>query len=208
MNRREALSSVGLILGGTIIGSQAFLTGCTNEKPVMGLPLNARQKALLNEISEAILPKTESSPGAKEVDVASFMSTMVHDYYSSAEQKRFLQFFNGINGLSEDKFGKGFIEVNVEEKESVIGALETDAGLVSKDPDPLPHYYIMIKQLAIWGYTSSELVATTACDYVLMTNHEEYDGSVQMDANTRPIFREPGEWWAKDMATHHINKTS
>ena len=29
MNRREALSRVALIMGGTVLGAEAFLSGCT-----------------------------------------------------------------------------------------------------------------------------------------------------------------------------------
>ncbi|TAJ45938.1 MAG: gluconate 2-dehydrogenase subunit 3 family protein, partial [Chitinophagaceae bacterium] len=34
MNRREALSSVALLLGGTILGAEAFLSGCKTKTDV------------------------------------------------------------------------------------------------------------------------------------------------------------------------------
>ena len=33
MNRREALSRVALIMGGTVLGAEAFLSGCTTGTP-------------------------------------------------------------------------------------------------------------------------------------------------------------------------------
>ena len=79
MNRREAISQVSWILGGTIIGSSLFLEfGCSSspeQKPVF---FDQKTVDLLNEIGETILPKT-STPGAKEAQVGQFMDIMVKD---------------------------------------------------------------------------------------------------------------------------------
>src|ERR1044072_7381181 len=65
MDRREALSRVALIFGGTIIGAEAFLSGCKTTPAKEGL-FAAGDVSLLDEIGETILPATASSPGAKE----------------------------------------------------------------------------------------------------------------------------------------------
>ena len=87
MNRREVLKSVGLIVGGSIVGGEAFLTGCTNKKSE-GF-LNADQMSMLEEIAEVILPKTKKSPGAKDAVVGQFMNNIVTDFYTHAEQQVF-----------------------------------------------------------------------------------------------------------------------
>ena len=69
MNRREALSRVGLLVGGTVIGANAFLTGCApkrSEVPVGTLDFSPENIAFLDEVGETILPKTAASGGAKE----------------------------------------------------------------------------------------------------------------------------------------------
>ena len=65
MNRREVLKSVGLIVGGSIVGGEAFLTGCTNKKSE-GF-LNADQMSmmlsiLLDHFSVRITYLTSKSP--------------------------------------------------------------------------------------------------------------------------------------------------
>lgn len=78
MNRREALSRVAIIMGGTVLGAEAFLSGCTTAKT--GLVFSADDIAFLNEVGEVIIPAT-NTPGAKEAKVGEFMSVMVRDCY-------------------------------------------------------------------------------------------------------------------------------
>jgi hypothetical protein len=88
MNRREALSRVAIIMGGTVLGAEAFLSGCkTNSK---GVTFSKEDIAFLNEVAETILPAT-NTPGAKEAKVGEFMSVMVNDCYETKNQTIFME---------------------------------------------------------------------------------------------------------------------
>src|SRR5579872_1855017 len=76
MNRREALKLTTLVAGGTIIGSQMWLSGCSPTKKKTGL-LSDDDIIFLEEVGETILPKTDRSPGAKEAHIGEFMKTIV-----------------------------------------------------------------------------------------------------------------------------------
>ena len=209
MNRRDALSSVGIILGGTIVGSQAFLSGCVEQQSVNGIPFSQKQIDFLDNVGEVILPKSEKTPGAKEVKVGSFMNSIVRDFYTKSEQTEFLKSFDSIDEMSKDKFGKEFSGLGKEEKETVLMSLEEEAGksLKTKGKDT-SHYYIMIKQLVIWGYLSSEAVAFSGFNHVLLTNHENYDGCVEFGPEDRPMFGNAGRGQAYNYATHHMSRKS
>ena len=83
MNRRDALSRVGLLLGGTIVGANMFLEGCkpADKKAGDNLTFSPEDSAYLDEIAETILPAT-STPGAKAAKVGAFMIVMVTDCYT------------------------------------------------------------------------------------------------------------------------------
>lgn len=89
MNRREALKAVSFIMGGSVIGANAFLSGCavTPDERVNSLFLE-NDIALLDEIGETIIPATDT-PGAKEVSIGGFISMMVLDCYTPKDQKAF-----------------------------------------------------------------------------------------------------------------------
>ena len=65
MNRREALKSVVLMMGGTMVGANVILTGCAPDKQIEGLDFSEEELAFMDEIGEAIIPTTDT-PGAKE----------------------------------------------------------------------------------------------------------------------------------------------
>lgn len=76
MNRREALGRVGLILGGTIIGAEFFISGCKPSSKKVNELFDENNVALFDEIGETILPAT-STPGAKAAAIGNFMALMV-----------------------------------------------------------------------------------------------------------------------------------
>ena len=88
MNRREALSSVALLLGGTIIGAEMFLSGCTNaDKKIgtAGLNFSPEDISFLDEVGDTIIPATDT-PGAKDAKIGEFMHTIVRDCYNKTDQ--------------------------------------------------------------------------------------------------------------------------
>ena len=109
MNRKEALSRVGLLLGGALVGSSIFLeSGCkSNPKQVNDL-FNQDQVNLFNEIAETILPAT-TTPGAKEAKVGEFMTVMVKDCYTKADQQIFLEGLIQIDEECKNATGNIFL---------------------------------------------------------------------------------------------------
>lgn len=179
MNRREALSAVGFLMGGTIIGAEAFLSGCTN-KPAgtatADLLLNSDQVAFLDEVGETILPTTASSPGAKAAKVGEFMDVMLKDCYSPEDRKIFMDGLVTLENTSKEKYAGSFIALKPEDKHALLLSIDKEAfayKLVRKPEDPENHYYSMMKQLTLLGYFSSEIGSTKALSHVAVPGHYE-----------------------------------
>ena len=155
MDRREALKFTAGIVGGTIIGSEFFLTGCVNKEKNKSL-FSELDIDLLDEVGETILPKTNRSPGAKEANIGKFMKVIVLDCYNKKEQEVFK------NGLMELK-RKTFMGRSPEERFMYLAQLDKETRNLNLDEDL--HFFPMMKQLTLWGYFSSELGATKALRY-------------------------------------------
>lgn len=168
MNRRDALSRVALLVGGTVVGAEFFLSGCkANDKYGSSVNLNEKDIAFLDEVAETIIPKTET-PGAKEAKVGAFMAIMVKDTYTEDQQKIFLDGMNKLNEASNKKFSDGFLQITPEQRKQVLIDLDNEAKAYTKDKkkeDPA-HYFTMMKQLTLLGYFTSEPGATQALNYV------------------------------------------
>jgi hypothetical protein len=180
MNRRDALSHVGLMLGGTIVGADAFLSGCAkrSETAAAGLDFSPDTIALLDEIGETILPTTASSPGAREAKIGEFMKIIVTDCYEDKDQKVFFEGIGKLSESSEKKFSKGFMDLDGSQKHDLLVEVDNEAkayGKNKKSEDP-HHYFSLMKQLTLWGYFTSEPGSTKALRYVPIPGR--YEGCI------------------------------
>ena len=170
MERREALKNVALIMGGTVIGMQAFLLGCQSDSKEIEKGKEIFTKgdiALLDEIGETIIPATDT-PGAKAVGVGSFMAMMLPDCYPEKEQKAF---YKGLETLPKDfegEFGHAFMEAKPVERKAFLTKLDQEMvqhGGSKKENEP-EHYFRIMKELTLLGYFTSEIGCTQARNYV------------------------------------------
>ena len=174
MNRREALSRVALIMGGTVLGAEAFLSGCTTGKT--GLSFSTTDIAFLNEVAETILPAT-NTPGAKEAKVGEFMTVIVKDCYEAKDQNTFVEGLKKLNEASTKANGKTFVEATAAQRHDLLVGLDKEASAFqkTKKPDEQKHYFTILKELTLWGFFSSEVGATKVLRYNAVPG--KYDGS-------------------------------
>lgn len=192
MNRRDAVARVALLMGGTLIGADYFLSGCTADtdkkaatkaKTAPAKPeklaevLNAQQINLLNEVGETILPATKT-PGAKAANVGGFMAVMVRDCYKPEEQKIFLDGLNKLEDAAQKSGGKDFLALDAKQRTTLLTALDKEMKQYekAKTPEQPNHYFRMVKELTLLGFFTSEPGATKALRYLPVPGR--YDGNV------------------------------
>lgn len=178
MNRRQALSRVSLILGGTIIGAEAFLTSCeTGPLQLSSVEFTANNITFLDEVGDTIIPTTPDSPGAKAAEIGEFMKTIVNDCYEPKDQTIFLNGIQALNDATKAKYQKEFLDLTDAEKKEFLIEIDATAKAHEEELEPEgdSHYFTMMKQLTLWGYFTSEIGATQALRYVEVPGR--YDGN-------------------------------
>ena len=181
MQRREALQRVTLILGGTVLGANAFLAGCKSPEDQTGETFTDKDIAMLDEIAETIIPTT-NTPGAKAAKVGAFMTVMVNDCYDAKDQKEFRKGMNSIRDLSDEQFKKSFMEISPEQRLELLKGLDKEQGDAAKKQKDDPkdnyqkHYFRMMKELTLLGYFTSEIGQTQALRYKPVPG--KYEGCV------------------------------
>ena len=99
MDRRSALSRIGLLVGGTLSLplTSALLSGCStpNAEQYALKSLTPRQFSLVGKLADFIIPETDT-PGAKEAGVARFIDTLLAEYYLPAEALQFKSTFDAM----------------------------------------------------------------------------------------------------------------
>ncbi|HEX6892689.1 MAG TPA: gluconate 2-dehydrogenase subunit 3 family protein [Chryseolinea sp.] len=170
MNRRDAIARVGLLVGGTVIGAESFLSGCTKRSSdkVSRILFSNEIVSLMDEVGETILPTTASAPGAKAARIGEFMKTIVLDCYEEKDQVIFINGAGLVQQNAQLKYGKTFHALDEKEKYQLISSLDTEAKehkqKIKKEDDV--HYFTMIKQLTLWGYFTSQIGSENALRYL------------------------------------------
>jgi hypothetical protein len=190
-------------MGGTIIGAEAFLSGCKTTPKKEGL-FSVDDVSFLDEVGETILPATAGSPGAKEAQIGQFMKTIVTDCYDEDNQRTFTEGIGKLNDASKKKFDKAFMQLAPEQKQALLvdldkeskdrekelqeresklsedekhnRSMEQNAGTYKRKPEDDPHYFGLMKQLTVWGYFTSEAGATKALRYLPVPGR--YEGCI------------------------------
>jgi len=155
MDRRTAVSRLGLLLGGTLSATtvSALLAGCSTPPAENWSPkhFSPSQINLLRRIAEVIIPETDS-PGAAASGVHRFIDTMMAEYYSPEEAHLFRSMLDAWD-MSADLSSS-----SDEVLHSMVSRADQRAfngGEAGQD-----EHYRLLKQLVVVGYYTSEIGMT------------------------------------------------
>ena len=194
MERREAIRLVSAMLGGiALVSESALLTGCRSDgaagRGASDRGLSTDEIAFLDEVAETILPET-ATPGAKAAGVGAFMALMVMDTYDEADRTIFRDGLRQLDEACRALHGAGFMEATPEQRLALLEQIDReqkahmdareaarrarDAGAAPQPEPAAPavsadspaHYFRLMKELALFGYFTSEIGYTQAMRYV------------------------------------------
>jgi hypothetical protein len=176
LTRREALQRVAALMGGAISAPAVLgiLNGCSAKKTEVGWKpvfFTEPQAAVVTEIAEIMIPRTDT-PGATELGVPAFIDKMLKDVYAKRDQDRFVAGLKAFEALSQSQHGREFIKLESAQRETLVKSVhETAVGEARKlNAMPRSHpdrpFILMVKELTLLGYFTSEVGATQVLQYV------------------------------------------
>jgi gluconate 2-dehydrogenase gamma chain len=170
MDRREAIKRTAWIMGG-IVSAPAImgvLNGCSTRPDINWKPefLTADQASVVSEVAEIIIPKTDT-PGAKEVGVPSFIDKILKDVYSAEDQKRFTDGLMAFDEEAKKAYGDAFLDLEAEQQQEHVRKLHDEAIKAERNTNPAPKrpFILMMKELTMLGFFTSEVGATKVLQY-------------------------------------------
>jgi len=169
MNRREAIKKTGLALGFAATSPllMHLVQSCESRKPLGWKPqyLNEKQALLVAALANQILPKTDT-PGALDVGVDAFVDKMVAEVYGKQEQQQFIEGLEALEKNSKLKNGKLFTDLDNQQQYDFLYGLENEIQQLSFDSSPKEKpFFLMLKELVLLGYFTSEEIMTKHLDY-------------------------------------------
>ncbi len=179
IDRREMIRWVSACLGGMGLIVSADLLAAM-ERPAMTTgSFTATDIAFLDEIAETILPET-ATPGAKAAKVGAFMAVMVTDCYREPQQAVFRDGMRQIDAATQRLAKLSFMQASPAQRLTVLTMFDDEQKKPGATPSrrsnkraalAQPHFFRMMKELALLGYFTSEIGCTQALRYAETPGH-------------------------------------
>ncbi|MGV3557304.1 gluconate 2-dehydrogenase subunit 3 family protein [Larkinella arboricola] len=173
MKRRIALKNLATAAGGLLalpIWAHGWNTATVQTRSAFLAP---HLDAVLTEIVDTIIPQTDT-PGAKALNVQTFIQKMVADCYEKDVQTVFADGLKKVDETARQQHGKPFVSCNTPQRLTVLAAIEQAPETALND------FYRLVRQLTIQGFTTSEYVMTKHYNYQPIPGH--YYGCVPISS--------------------------
>lgn len=174
MNRRELLQRVAYLMGGAISAPAVLglLNGCSakqQEAAWQPVFFNKEQAALVSEVTELIIPRTDT-PGAKDAGVPAFIDVMLKDVYEEEDRQRYVTGLQAFDQAARTAHGKAFVELSKPQQTELLRKFHDEAVAQELSRESPPKklerpFILMTKELTLLGFFTSKPGATEVLQY-------------------------------------------
>jgi hypothetical protein len=161
LNRRSLILGAVFLVGGVAALTRFTRGDGTDAGTDTGPVFSSEQFALLEQVSEVIIPATDT-PGAIGAGVPEFIRTVLGEWGSSQTRATITGVLESIDKQAWGRHGAGFLELPAERRTSLMRALD-EAAVAREDVA-----WSRFKQLVLVGYYHSEVGATQELRYELV----------------------------------------
>ena len=174
LTRRDALKlAAGAALSVPVLFTRAMAAPATASGPRF---FGKEEFALLDELTEMIIPADSHSPGARAAKVAAYVDTRLSEAYLPVEadvQQRWHDGLRSVDALSREMNGAAFLATSPEKRVAVL----TRMAASEKDPKTAEEkFFRELKGTTIHGYYTSEIGIHQEMEYKGNTLQQEYAG--------------------------------
>ena len=154
LSRREMLEVTAAALTAPLLN-----VGPATAPPAPALPsapkfFTAPEFALLDELSDLIIPTDAHSPGARVAGVATYIDFRLSESLDTDQQAKWHSGLAAVDALSQELHGKPFLQGTPEQRLAVL----TKMAAGEKDPKtPAEHFFQQLKGWTVRAYYTSKV---------------------------------------------------
>ncbi len=156
-NHLESISRREMIAATAAALVTPLLPGGAAAPPAVGVPgkfLTAAEYALLDELTELIIPADDHSPGARAAGVAGYIDGRLAESLEPDWQARWRSGLQAVEALSHELNGKAFLEATAEQRVAVL----TRMAAGEQDPKTAPErFFRELKGRTAHAYYTSKI---------------------------------------------------
>ncbi|HXM95617.1 MAG TPA: gluconate 2-dehydrogenase subunit 3 family protein [Candidatus Dormibacteraeota bacterium] len=166
-DRRQWLKSSATVLGASLLPLPALASAKQQVETAPPAPqakppetksagrfFTPAQHALLEELSETIIPADGHSGGAKAARVADYIDQVFHESVDDSQKSLWREGFRLIDVMSQHYHGKSFVDASSDERIAVLTVLSDNDHMTDL---PEVRFFRELKGLTVRGYYTSKI---------------------------------------------------
>jgi hypothetical protein len=165
-DRRQWLKTSATVLGATLLPVPAVAAETSQAEPAPAAPKPAAeskstahfftpaQHALVDEMSEAIIPADSHSGGAKAAKVTDYIDQVLRESFDDNQKALWREGPRLVDLMSRHYSGKSFVDASPEERIAVLTVLSDNDRMTDL---PEVRFFIELKRLTVRGYYTSKI---------------------------------------------------
>jgi hypothetical protein len=144
LNRRELLK---------FASAAAFVTlQLPAAEPGAPLYFTKAEFAMLDCLTDLVIPSDEHSPGAHEAGVAPYIDKMVAEAFRAEDKESWRKGLAAVDGLSQSTYGVPFLKATADQRTALLRRISEN----EKHPETAPEkFFTQLKQTTAFAYYSS-----------------------------------------------------
>jgi hypothetical protein len=177
VTRREMLKiAAGAVLAAPLVGAGLSAAAATSETAAESkAPLFFTQDefAMVDELTELIIPSDQHSPGARAAQCAAFIDSQLAEAWDPKSKDRWRGGLGLVNQLSQEMNGKPFMQATSEQRIAVLTRIARNE---KKPEKPEEHFFGELKSRTAHAYYTSKIGIHQELEYKGNTYQKEFSG--------------------------------
>jgi hypothetical protein len=154
VSRREMIEATAAAIAAPLLNVGSVTTPAVRRESLPGGFLTPAELALLDELTEMIIPADEHSPGARAAGVAAYIDGRLAESLDPEWQTQWRSGLQAVDGLSRERHGKPFLDATPDQRVAVLTELSAHES-APKTPDQ--RFFTELKRWAVRGYYTSKI---------------------------------------------------
>jgi hypothetical protein len=185
-DRRQWLKSSATVLGASLL-PLPVVPGETQQAETKSAPPHATeaankssgrfftpsQHALVEELSETIIPADSHSGGAKAAKVADYIDQVLRESFDETQKSLWREGLHLIDVMSQHYHGKTFVNAAPEDRIALLTVLSDHESMTDL---PEVRFFLQLKQMTVTGYYTSKIAIHDDLQYKGNRVLQEYVG--------------------------------
>jgi Gluconate 2-dehydrogenase subunit 3 len=155
VTRREMVAATAAALATPLVNVGAEkAAGAAAVLPYAPKFFTSAELALLDELSDLIIPTDEHSPGARVAGVAPYIDFRLSESLDKEDQAKWRSGLAAVEALSKEMNGKAFLQASAEQRVGVLSRMAA----AEKDPKaPADQFFRELKAWTVRAYYTSKV---------------------------------------------------